>query len=1057
MASGRSGTLSQHRASSEPVGSQRPEIRSFDERREVTALFYDLIDSTRLLSSAGLERYQELLAELQSCARAVVSDHGGTVRETLGDGGVAIFGSRADAEESAVAAVLAGLDLVSRYRRGKEVRARDLHLRVGIATSEVIVVQEDPGREEFIGTAPNLASRLQKLAPPDGVVISERTRRLAGRRCAYRSLGTQEIQGFPDPAEVWQAAERRAPTDRFVASANLRGPMMGRDADLGLAMECWRRAEAGTGHVLVIEGEAGIGKSRLAHEIFRRTKPGRGRLLVFQCAPGGESTPFLALAHRVAAETARTGAGAGALSQAQLRSLLRRQDIASAKVAQVLGYALGASGRSDAAAMDLEGGRLPARLDWAVRHCLARWTRDGPLLLAIEDFHWIDPSSRGLIERLAHSIAAMPVLLVITSRRPVLITGLPQQTTLHLGALKPSETSALIARLWPAAGRERQRLEMMAQLHRRTGGVPLFIEEACHWLSGHPAAAQESREALIAEAPISSLEKILSARLASMGPAKRLVQTASVIGRTFHRSLLQGLLPEIDPASVSAALRDLVEARILLRGRAGDYAFRHASLQESLYRMLLGRTRAELHRRIYQEASRRDPASATQLPMLAWHAEEGGLPGEAIGLYAEAGRQAFARSASQEARQQLEHALSLVERLPAGETRERLELTVIAALGPVLTSTEGTRSAMASRLYERAVQLARRRPTGERATLFPVFWGWWYTGGDFAIQRRRAEAVTRDLRDVADPEVRLQAQHCAWAIDFNLGRHKECVAAVDAGLDLYVSGHGRETFPLYGGHDARVCGLGQKGLSLWLQGRPAEALRSVEASLAWAQQLGHVGSIAHAYDIAAMLHRYRSDREALLAAVDGMKRLARRHDLPSLRAKAKIYEGWSAGRAGDGRRGRRLIESGFAIQREIGTREDFPVYSEMLADLLVRAGALEAARRLIDEAIGEARRTSHSYWLPVLYWRRARIGLERRDASASAWLRKALQCAHEQDAAGLVLRIFAEAAPLGGVGRLTAEILGAVALAARTVQQDGEMVPLLVTVQSALNAAGGPR
>ena len=305
------------------------------------------------------------------------------------------------------------------------------------------------------------------------------------------------------------------------------------------------------------------------------------------------------------------------------------------------------------------------------------------------------------------------------------------------------------------------------------------------------------------------------------------------------------------------------------------------------------------------------------LAALAEHAERGGLIQDAAAGYIAAAKESSARSAVAEARHLLERSLSLLEGIPHGELRERLELSALAALGPILTSTEGNKSPDACLLYERGVEMARRRPVSEQVEWFPLYWGWWFTGADFAIQRERAEAVIADLRDVADPQIQLQARHCAWAIDFNMGRHEACIEAVDAGMLLYQAGRGRENLTLYGGHDAKVCGLGQRGLSLWFKGYPERAVDSVRESTEWAQEIGHLGSIAHAYDIAAMLHRYRRNYAALQSVAEAMERLARKHDLASLRAKALIFEGWSEGNTGDAKRGRILAEAGFAIQREI--------------------------------------------------------------------------------------------------------------------------------------------
>ena len=224
---------------------------------------------------------------------------------------------------------------------------------------------------------------------------------------------------------------------------------------------------------------------------------------------------------------------------------------------------------------------------------------------------------------------------------------------------------------------------------------------------------------------------------------------------------------------------------------------------------------------------------------------------------------------------------------------------------------------------------------------------------------------------VEGAEAQLQTHHCLWAIEFNLGQHTNCVAAVEQGLALYLTAGGHESLTLYGGHDPRVCGLGQAGLSLWFQGFPARAIASVNEALEWAKTIKHVGSLAHAYDIAAMLHRYRQDLGALGFTIGEMKRLARTHRLPSLSAKALIFEGWRLAKLGHSARGRTSADEGYKIQCEIGTREDFPVYADMRAEILALCGEWQEAIDVIDAALEEVERTKHRYWAAELYRRRA--------------------------------------------------------------------------------------
>jgi predicted ATPase len=377
---------------------------------------------------------------------------------------------------------------------------------------------------------------------------------------------------------------------------------------------------------------------------------------------------------------------------------------------------------------------------------------------------------------------------------------------------------------------------------------------------------------------------------------------------------------------------------------------------------------------------------------------------------------------------------------------------MLATLGPILTSTLGTKSAEACRLYERAVRIARRRPAGEQAEWFPVYWGWWYTGSDFGVQRARAAEIMSDLGDVDDPDVRLQVYHCVWAIDFNTGHHDSCVAAVDDGLRLYRPETAREGLALYSGHDAKVCGLGQKGLSLWLKGFPSQAVNLINESVNWALELEHVGSLAHAYDIAAMLHCYRRDHDSLRRIVDAMRELADGHALPLLRAKADIFDGWTMALLGNPDDGRKTVENGLAIQEDIGTREDFPVYAEMLSQILKMSFDLPSARDLLGKAIEEAERTGHLYWLPELYRRRALIVAEIGDSRKEvvALLKSSLRLALDQNALTLFLRAFTSALELKVSGVSAEDFKSGVATAINTVESGGELASIVNMIKASM-------
>jgi predicted ATPase len=696
----------------------------------------------------------------------------------------------------------------------------------------------------------------------------------------------------------------------------------------------------------------------------------------------------------------------GPPTAAAVAKLFGRQGVTNSEVVDVFSYLLGAEGVNQAAGVESpEIMREKAR--WAVRNAIQVICLQGPLLLMVEDIHWLDPTSRQLLIEIGEIIQTIPALLVMTTRNSAAATWLPADITdIKLRPLDREETRQAITAMWPES-KSSDTPEFVEVLTRVTGGVPLLIEEMCQWMSENLGSAADRLVKTTSPSRASIFESILEARLESLGPAREVAHAASVVGSKFDQRVLGALLPEFDTDTISQALEALSEAGFLTRIRPSSlpaYGYRHSLIQETIYNALLRKSRQTFHLRLFVAANQdTDIAPWIGTAALAEQAERAGMVESAIELFVKAGSNSYARSAMVEARHLLERALELCERIGEPGKNDSLRLTAMAALGPILTATEGPNSAPARKLYEDAVEIARRRPSAERAKWFPIYWGWWFT--DTVMDGERAHALLRDLKDVEDAEVQLQARHCVWAIDFYLGRHESCIAAVDAGLSLYGSGSGHDKITLFGGHDARVCGLSHRGLSLWFTGRAASAVQSLSEAKHWARQTGHIGSIGHAYNNEAMLHCYRRDMSSLRNVIADIRRLTETHHLPSLAATATILEGWCEGNAGRFKRGRDMVREGLAIHGELQTPEDYPVYCGMLAELLAQTGDINEALDLLSSAAAQAEQAGHHYWLAELHHRRARLlyqqGATEREVLRS--LTESLAIASEQNAVPILL------------------------------------------------------
>jgi predicted ATPase/class 3 adenylate cyclase len=1018
------------------------------ERRLLTALCYDIVGSTDLLRRTDVEEFQDLISAFQQKAKQAITTRGGSILVEAGDGGTALFPLGIDSKDAASLAIYAGLDIVEACRQVSRERSQaDMRVRVGIATSVALIrgSQSMPTADQVTALALALATRLQSMAEPDTVLVSQQTRNLARRSHAFRSHGVHHLKGFDEAEPVWCAIERRRDVDRFLAFGRLNVPFVGRAAELQRIQGCWSDVTSGSGRILLIEGPAGIGKSRLLRELRHQTKSQRRKLLLFQCLPGSATSTLHPLLQNV------RGTDGARPSRRAIADLFERYRVTDPTVVDVFAFLLGAEESNESIPKDIAPDLVKEKVDGSIRLGIDQLCAAGPVVLMVEDAHWIDATSKRLVIEIARDIDRYPLLLVVTMRAPIPEDWhqLPCIEHIALDRLSPAETRIAIEEMWPKD--KRATLPQLLELADRvTGGVPLFIEELCQWVREDSGSTQDQLAKAISPKGPSILQNILDARLEPLGQARDVAQAASVAGPRFGPALLREMLPRLSDQAVAEALERLSDAGIVapLKSPAAElYAFRHALIQETVYNGLLRKLRQEFHRRVFLSAyDSRGLTPWMSTAELAGHAEQAGMVDNAITWYVTAGKESSARSAMAEARTLLERALALCGKISERDRQEQSKLACLSALGPVLTSMEGPGSPDAQKLYEDGIEIARRRPAAERASLFPIYWGWWFTGND--IDNKRAQAILHELQDVDDPEIQLQLRHCVWAIDFYLGRHQSCIAAVNAGVSLYGAGHGKENVTLFGGHDAKVCGLSHRGLSEWLTGRPASALRSVAEAQDWALSTGHVGSIAHAYHNHAMLHYYRRDFRALCAVIADFHELAAKHSFRSLAATFRIFEGWCEGADGKIDSGRLMIEQGLAIHEELQTPEDYPVYCCMLAELMMQSGKAAAALELLARAEAKAEEGGHRYWLAELHHRRARLLFQLgRDAAAIvAALEKSLETATQQNAVPLLLTAFDTLCSFGMGADVVARYRASVEAARAQVEAE---IPLVVQPERA--------
>jgi class 3 adenylate cyclase/predicted ATPase len=993
-----------------------PRIRSLEGgRRQLTVLFSDLVDSSALSERLDPEDLREVMIAYEAACRHEVSRFDGAIIRVVGDGILCCFGHPRAHEDDAERAIWAGLELVGAVGRLPATNGTTLRVRVGIATGLVVVTElmdaAAGSTSEIVGSTPIVAVRLQALVPPNGVIVADSTRRLVGNVFTFEDLGTHPLKGLAEPVRAWRVLGRGDFSSRFEGFSSARDltPLVGRMEEIGLLISRCEQAADGDGQVVLLSGEPGIGKSRMVNALHDRLSAQGYRFIYCYCSPYHQNTAF----HPLTALFERTYQ----LSPDDPPTRRREAIQAMAK----------ASGQDEHAAALLarlmgviDGPELPAMSPQRERELtfdavltqLFSLVGDQPAVLVFENAHWADPSSNELLGFLVERIQSRPMALIVTFRpeRTVRWPHFPHVLELTLNRLTRKQCTQMVEGV---AHGHRLPASVLDAVIAKTDGVPLFVEELTKALLESRFLRLEGDAYVLAgtlppmAVPV-TLQDSLMARLDRLAPARQVAQIGAVIGREFSYELLMAV-SSLPDAALQTALAQLVNAGLLFqRGvpPSASYIFKHALLQDAASASLLRSKRQRLHAAIAAALeSRAGEQTERILELLAHHCTEAALTEKAISYWSAAGERASQRSASAEAVGHFRRAQALLETLEDSPAVREQQLNLMVALGPALITTRGGGTPEVEQVYRRAIELCAGLP--ESALHFAAHWGWWLISVGLPAWRERADALLALAERLKEPGLILQAHHCQWATLFNLGDHTECCAHVEAGLTLYDPEQHRQHAAWYGGHDPKVCGLGERALALWLLGYPEQALRSAEAGLAYARDLAHAGSLAHSMDQTVMLHRYRRDAPAVLREAGRMIDFSVEQALHDHTAKGEFFCGWARALLGEPLEGARAMEVALEAQQAIGTTEDFPVYYEMLAEVLALLNRIDDACSAIEHAFEAAKNSGLAYWNAELHRRRAELlwrhaGAPREQARTS--LAAAFELARAQNARSLELR-----------------------------------------------------
>jgi predicted ATPase/class 3 adenylate cyclase len=992
------------------------------ERRQLTVMFCDLVGSTALAGRLDPEELREHVRAYQAAGAEVIERFEGHVAQYLGDGLLVYFGyplAHEDDAQRAVRAALAIVDAVGRLNTRTAAAGVHLAVRIGIHTGLVVVGEIGGGtrREQLaLGEAPNVAARLEAVAEPNTVVVSAATRRLVERFFTFRDLGTRSLHGVAIPQAIYQVLGESGPvggTSAIVAASAT--PLVGRDREIALVLERWEATAEGMGAVVLLSGEAGIGKTRIVQTVSERLQRTRHTRLEGHCSPYRQHSPM-----HIVVELLQAALGFARDETAEILTRRLERAVAEAGLPPAEGVPLLASLlalpiQEDSAVLSWAPQRQRQRTIEIVLDLLRGAATRSPLLILLEDLHWIDASSLELLALLADQVPASPICLLLTARpefRPPW-AGRSHTTQVTLNRLPRRQTEELVLRV---TGNKPLPAEVLQHVVAGADGVPLFVEEITKTVleSGvlrDRADGYELAGPLRSLAIPATLNDSLMARLDRLPEAKPVAQLAAAIGREFTYELLAAVSPLPAP-DLQRELGRLVDAELLYqRGLppASQYIFKHALIQEAAYQSLLRSTRQQYHRRIVDVLGERFPQVGELAPeLVAHHYTEAGLPAEAIPYWQRAGESAVRRSAHSEAVAHFERGLALVDALPRSPGTARIELGLLNALGPVLFGTRGFAAPETERVYTRAQALCAE--LGDTPETFPALWGQWgffSLQGNFDRSLELGQLMLARAQRSDDTAQRLQAHHALWATHYFLGQGLRAIEHTEAGFALYDPVQHPSLAFTYGGHDARVCGLAFDASARFVLGFPRLAVERARQSIEAAHALNHPHSLANAQAWTSVILRLAGDLEAALDAAESCQRVAAEFGFPQWGALATVVRGSTVAASGRIEDGLAEMRQGVAEWRATRAGGYVPTLLTFIAEAELARGDVDAALRAIEEALADVAARGQRVFEAELHRLQGEAFLARRPsdtAEAEACFHRALDVARVQEARTWELR-----------------------------------------------------
>jgi class 3 adenylate cyclase/tetratricopeptide (TPR) repeat protein len=854
-----------------------PRTPASGERRHLTVLFCDLVGSTEIAAQLDPEEWRDVVGGYHRSAAEVITLFGGHVAKYLGDGVMAYFGWPVAHENDGERAACAGLAIVERVSKPNQAPMKPtISVRVGI-DSGTVVVGAGAGRDaDVFGETPNIAARVQSVAIPGSVLITGATHRLLFGQFVVENVGSQQLKGVASQVELYRVVRPTGVRSRI----GVRGltPFLGREEELHLLLRRWELAREGEGQAVFVVGEPGIGKSRLVSEFHNRIRD----VPHIWMESGGEqlfeNTPFHAIIEMLSRWLELQNAEDTEQQFDRIERALVSGGIKVADTAPLIGEMLQLPVGQRYSASTFSAEQKRRRLLAALSKWVLGIARVQPVVLVIEDLHWLDPSTLELLHLLSEQSVMVPLMLLYTAR-PEFRAPWPMHThhsQITLSRLSSRDVREMVAKV---AARNALTNETMEAVVARTGGVPLFVEELTRAMLEEGSARMTGREIP------ATLHDSLMARLDRLGPAKEIIQIGAAIGGEFSYALLRAVHP-IPDEDLQGAIHSATDSELIYaRGLPPDaiYRFKHALIRDAAYEALLKSKRQQLHSRIAQVIDEHFQGTFdTQPELIAHHYAQAGMPMRAVPYWHQAGQRAGQQGANAEAVSHVTTGLELLTKLPDTPARTQQELALLLSLGGLVTATKGFAAPEVEHIYRRARALCEQ--LGDQDKVFTALFGLtlYYS---MRVEHATAKALADQMLDIAqdtqDPDLLLAAHRIQGSTRLWIGEFVAAHAHLESGMRLYDLTQHRAQTLRYGQDLGVACRLLAHQV-LWILGYPDQALMRAQEALEISKKFHHVNTLGYGLACLPQVHYVRGEWNAAQKRAEDVVTFATDAGLPTL-------------------------------------------------------------------------------------------------------------------------------------------------------------------------------